>query len=48
MSKCCNHGPEFKARVAMDAISGRKMIQMSQLKRLLLDSASELFTYADT
>ena len=56
MSKRCTHSPEFKARVAMEAISGRKTIQeiaadhaihpiqVSQWKRQLLDSASELFT----
>ena len=50
------HSPEFKARVAMEAISGRKTmqeiaadhaihpIQVSQWKRQLLDGASELFT----
>ena len=56
MSKRRTHSPEFKARVAMEAISGRKTIQeiaadhaihpiqVSQWKRQLLDSASELFT----
>jgi len=56
MSKRRNHSPEFKARVAMEAISGRKTIQeiaadhsihpiqVSQWKRQLLDGASELFT----
>jgi putative transposase len=53
MSKRRTHSPEFKARVAMEAISGRKTIQeiaadhaiqMSQWKRQLLDGASELFT----
>ena len=55
MSKRCTHSPEFKARVAMEAISGRKTIQeiaadhaihpiqVSQWKRQLLDGASELF-----
>jgi transposase-like protein len=27
MSKRCTHSPEFKARVAMEAISGRKTLQ---------------------
>lgn len=56
MSKRRTHSPEFKARVAMEAISGRKTIeeiaadhaihpiQVSQWKRQLIDSASELFT----
>jgi transposase len=56
MSKRRTHSPEFKARVAMEAVSGRKTIQeiaadhaihpiqVSQWKRQLLDSASELFT----
>ena len=53
MSKHRTHRPEFKARVAMEAISGRKTIQaiaadhaiqVSQWKRQLLDGASELFT----
>ncbi len=56
MSKRRTHSPEFKAKVAMEAISGRKMlqeiaadhaihpIQVRQWKRQLLDSASELFT----
>jgi transposase len=56
MSKRSTHSPEFKARVAMEAISGRKTIQeiaadhaihpiqVSQWKRQLLDGASELFT----
>ena len=55
MSKRLTHSPEFKARVAMEAISGRKTmqeiaadhaihpIQVSQWKRQLLDGASELF-----
>jgi transposase-like protein len=50
------HSPEFKARVAMEAISGRKKIQeiaadhavhpiqVSQWKRQPLAGASELFT----
>jgi putative transposase len=58
MSKPRTHRPEFKARVAMEAISGRKTIQkiaadhaihpiqVSQWKRQLLDGASELFTRA--
>jgi transposase-like protein len=56
MSKRRIHNPEFKARVAMEAISGRKTIQeiaadyaihpiqVSQWKRQLLDGASDLFT----
>ena len=52
MSKRRTHSPEFKARVAMEAISGRKTIQeiatdhaihpiqVSQWKRQLLDGAS--------
>jgi len=56
MSKRRTHSPEFKARIAMEAISGRKTIQeiaadhavhpiqVSQWKRQLLDGASELFT----
>ena len=56
MSKRNTHGPELKARIAMEAISGRKTIQkiaadhaihpiqVSQWKRQLLDGASELFT----
>jgi transposase-like protein len=56
MSKQRTHTPEFKARVAMEAISGRKTsqeiaadhaihpIQVSQWKRQLLDVASELCT----
>ncbi len=56
MSKRRTHSPEFKARVAMDVVSGRKTIQeiaadhaihpiqVSQWKRQLLDGASELFT----
>jgi transposase-like protein len=50
MSKRRTHSPEFKARVAMEAISGRKTIQeiaadhaihpiqVSQWKRQLLDA----------
>jgi transposase-like protein len=66
MSKRRTHSPEFKAKVAMEAISGRKAIQeiaadhgisllyeahltvrpiqVSQWKKQLLESASELFT----
>ncbi|MEB3201469.1 MAG: transposase [Synechococcus sp.] len=56
MSKRRSLSPEFKARVAMEAISGRTtiqeiaadhsihLIQASQWKRQLLDGASELFT----
>lgn len=56
MSKRRTHSPEFKARVAMEAISGRKTIQeiaadhaihpilVSQWKKQLLDGASELLT----
>ena len=56
MSKRRTHSPGFKAKVAMEAISGRKTIQeiaadhaihpiqVSQWKRQLLDGASELFT----
>ena len=56
MSKRRIHSPVFKARVAMEAISGRKTIQeiaadyaihpiqVSQWKLQLLDGASELFT----
>ncbi len=56
MSKHRTHSPEFKARVAMEAISGRKTIQQtaadhaihpiqeSHWKKPLLDGASELFT----
>ena len=59
MSKRRNHSPEFKARVAMEAISGWMTIQeiaadhaihpiqVSQWKRQLLDGASELFTRAN-
>ena len=55
MNKRRTHSPEFKARVAMEAISGRKRIQeiaadhaihpiqVSQWKRQLLDGASGLF-----
>lgn len=56
MSKRRTHGPEFKSRVAMKAIRGRKTIQeiaadhaihpiqVSQWKKQLLEGASELFT----
>jgi transposase-like protein len=56
MSSRLTHGPEFKAKVAMETISGRKtlqqiaavhaihLIQVSQWTRQLLDGASELFT----
>ena len=56
MSKRRTHSPEFKARVTMEAISGRQTIeeiaadhaihpiQVSQSKQQLLDGASELFT----
>jgi transposase-like protein len=56
MSKRRTHSPVFKARVAMEAVSGRRTIQqiaanhtihpiqVSQWKRHLLDGASELFT----
>jgi len=59
MSKRRTHSPEFKARVAMEAISGRKTIQeiaadhaihpiqVSQWKRQLLNGACELFTRAN-
>ncbi|MFN9547538.1 MAG: transposase [Cyanobacteriota bacterium] len=56
MTKRRTHSPEFKAKVAMEAISCRKTIQeiaadhaihpiqVSQWKKQLLDGASELFT----
>jgi putative transposase len=56
MSKRRTHSPEFKARVAMEAISGLKTIQeiaadhaihpiqVSQWKKQLLEGASDLFT----
>ncbi len=53
ISKRRTHSSEFKARVTMEAISGRKSIQeisadhaiqIRQWKRQLLDGASELFT----
>jgi len=55
MSKRRTHSPEFKAKVAMEAISGSKTlqeiaadhavhpIQVSQWKRQLLEGASDLF-----
>jgi putative transposase len=53
MSKRRTHSPEFKARVAMEEISGRKptpkiaadhTIQVIKMERQLLDGGSELFT----
>jgi transposase-like protein len=56
MSKRPTHSPEFKAKVAMEAITCLKMIQeitadnaihpiqVSQWSRQLLDGASELFS----
>ena len=56
MSQRRTHSPEFKARVAMEAISGRKTlqeiaadhsihpIQVRQWKKQLLEGSSELFT----
>jgi len=56
LSKRRTYSPEFKARVAMEAISGRKtiqeiaedgaerLIQVSEWKKQLLEGASELFT----
>ena len=56
MTKRRTHSPEFKARVAMEAISGRKTlqeiaadhaihpIQVSQWKKQLLDGAGDLFS----
>mgnify|MGYP001810101761 FL=1 len=56
MSKRRTHSPEVKAKVAMEAISGRKTlqeiaadhavhpIQVSQWKKQLLEGASDLFT----
>jgi transposase-like protein len=55
LSKRRAHSPEFKARVAMEAISRRKTIQeiaadhaiqLSQWKRQLLEGASELLSRA--
>jgi putative transposase len=55
MNKRRTHSPEFKAKVAIEAISGRRTIQeiaskhsihpiqVSQWKRQLLENASELF-----
>jgi transposase-like protein len=60
MSKRRTYSPEFKARVAMEAICGRKTIQeiaadhaihpiqMCHWNRQLLDGASELFTRGGT
>jgi len=56
LSKRRTHSPEFKARIAMEAISGSKTIQeiaadnaihpiqVSQWKKQMLDGASEVFT----
>ena len=56
LSKRRTHSPKFKARVAMEAISGRKTlqeiaadhtihpIQVSQWKKQLLEGSSELFS----
>jgi transposase-like protein len=56
MSKRRSHTPEFKARVGMKIMGGRKTIQeiaadqaihptrVSQGKRQMLDGTSELFT----
>jgi transposase-like protein len=56
MSKHHTHRPEFKGRVAMEAISGRKTIQeiaadhsvhpvqVNQWERQLLDGACELLS----
>jgi putative transposase len=56
LSKRLSHSPEFKAKVAMDAIGGRKTlqeiaadnaihpIQVSQYKKQLLERSSELIT----
>jgi putative transposase len=56
MSKRLTHSPEFKAKVAMEAISGRKTLQqiaadhgvhpilVSQWKKQRLESASFLFS----
>ena len=56
MSNRRTHSPEFKAKVAMEAFSGRKTlqqiaadhavhpIQVSQWKKQLLEGASELFS----
>jgi putative transposase len=55
LNKRLTHSSDFKAKVAMEAISGRKTIQeiaadhtihpiqVSQWKKQLLDGASELF-----
>ena len=57
MSKRRTHSPEFKARVAMEAISGRKTlqeiaadhsihpIQVRQWKKQLLEGSREMFTF---
>ena len=56
MSKRRTHSPEFKAKVAMEAINGRKtlqeiatdyavhLIQVSQWEKQLLEGASDLLT----
>jgi putative transposase len=44
LSKRRTHSPEFKARVAMEAISGRNTVQVSPWMGQLLDGANELFT----
>jgi len=55
LSKRLSHSPEFKAKVAMEAISGRKTIQeiaadnaihpiqVNQYKKQLLERSSQLF-----
>jgi transposase-like protein len=55
MSKRCTHSPEFKAKIAIEAISGRKTlqeiaadhavhpVQVSQWKKQRLERASNLF-----
>jgi transposase-like protein len=40
MSKRRTHSPEFKARVAMEAISGRKTIQEIVVDQLIQTSLS--------
>jgi len=40
MSKRLTHSPEFKAKVAMEAISGRKTLQM-----IASDHAIDQFTF---
>ena len=37
------HSPEFKARIAMEALKGIKPVQVSQWKKELQDRMSELF-----